>query len=216
MISDWMDDQVHSNRRTLTIGAIKLPWPWPVAYALRSSSAVVLGVPVFGSKVPIVIRGLHRIFCRISDAKHFLIYRLHPSYRYDRIQTELGYGYHDPDEQLLYAMVACLICYVDECEASGCHDPGDKAREIMRWWQITRPADQAQHDKWIHELYSGKSRLKTKPVEGQPLLSEIVFDPLSDDDEAKQKAMWALQRKIYDDEQKFLHMIVNIRPGMWT
>jgi len=93
---------------------------------------------------------------------------------------------------------------------------GDEARAILHWWRIQRPADQAQHDKWMIELYSGKNRMKTKPVEGQPKLQELVFDPLSQDDAAKQDAMWALDQKIHADEQAFLHRLIDIRPGMWT
>lgn len=216
-ISDFMDDLVHSNRRTLSVAGLNLPWPWPFAYALHSSSAIVLGHPVYGgSRTPGYIRWLGRVFRRISDAKWEILYRVQPRHRYHIIDTGLGYGYHERDDQLLYGAMACLIGYVGDCEASGCHDPGDKARSILHWWRVQRPADRAQHDKWMHELYSGKSRMKTKPVKGQPMLSEIVFDPMSDDDAAKQKAMWELDRKIRDDEQKYLHMLVNIRPGMWT
>lgn len=216
-ISDWMDDQVHTNRRTLTVGSVRLPWPWPVAYALHSSSAVVFGWPVYGGdETPRLICWLGHFFRRISDAKYWLMYRLHPAYRYHMIDTGLGYGYHERDDQLLYGAMACLIGYVGDCEHSGCHDPGEKARAIMHWWRVQRPADQAQRDRWMTELYSGKSRMKTKPVEGQPKLQEIVFDPLSDDDAAKQKAVWRLDEKIHEDEQKFLHMLVNIRQSMWT
>lgn len=215
-VSDWMDDQVHSRRRTLSVGSVKLPWPWPFAYALRSSSAMVFGWPVFGANVPKLIKWLYRAFCKISDTKWFFLYRLHPGHRYHIIDTGLGYGYHERDDQLLWGAIACLIGYVEDCELSGCHDPGDKARAILHWWRVQRPSDQAQHERWLHELYAGASRMKTKPVEGQPLLSEIVFDPLSDDDSAKQQAMWKLDRKIRNDEQKFLHMLVNIRPSMWT
>lgn len=39
---------------------------------------------------------------------------------------------------------------------------------------------------------------------------------MSDDDEEKQKRMWALREKIDEDEQKYLHRLIDIRPGMWT
>ena len=214
-LSDWMDDLVHSTRRTLSIGSIRLPWLWPVAYGLGSSSAVVFGWPVFGSDTPRVIKWFYRIFRRLDLAKYALMYRFHPRHRYHMINTGLGYGYHERDTQLLHASIAILIGYVGDCEATGCHDPGDKAREILHWWKVQRPLDQAQHEQWMHELYDGK-RLKTKPVEGQPKLQEVVFDTLSADDDAKQKAMWELDKKIHADEQKYLHMLVNIRPGMWT
>jgi hypothetical protein len=215
-ISDWMDDLVHRNRRTLSVGGVKLPWPWPIAYGLGSSSAVVFGWPVYGHDAPRIIRWFYSIFRRIDLAKYWLMYRLHPRHRYHLIDTGLGYGYHERDDTLLHGAMAVLIGYVEDCAATGCHDPGDEARAILHWWRVQRPADQAQHDKWMMELYSGKNRMKTKPVEGQPKLQEIVFDPLSQDDAAKRDAMWALDKKIHDDEQAFLHRLVDIRPGMWT
>lgn len=215
-ISDFFDDQVHCNRRSIMIGRFKLLWPWPMVYALHSSSAVVLGYSLYGgNKTPSLIKFLGKIFKNVFDIKYEFLYRFHPKYRYHIIDTGLGYGYHERDEQLLHAALVCLEGYVQDCKNTGCHDPGDIARKIMHWWKVQRPIDQAQYAKWMSELYSGK-KIKTKPVVDQPLLHEIIFDPLSDDDEAKQKAMWALERKIHDDEQKYLHMLINIRPSMWT
>lgn|SRR5574343_127606 len=215
-ISDFLDDVVHSNQRTLSIAGVRLPWPWPIAYALGSSSAVVFGCPVFGTDAPRVIKWFYRAFYRIERAKYWLMYRLHPRYRYHLIDTGLGYGYHERDDQLLHASMAILIGYVEDCESTGCHDPGDEARAILHWWRIQRPADQGQYNKWVNELYGGESRMKFKPVEGQPKLQKIVFDPLSEDDDAKQKALWALDEKIHADEQAFLHKLIDIRPSMWT
>jgi len=209
-----MDDLVHSKRRTIVIAGIKFPWPSPIAYALGSSSAMVFGHSVYGTNAPKYIKFFHRVFCKIQDAKYWLLYRFHPKHCYHLIDTKLGYGYHERDDQFLYGAMACLIGYVEDCEWTGCHDPGDEARAILHWWKVERPADQAQYDTWLHELY-GNKEIKTKPVEGSECV-EIVFDPMSDEDEAKQKAMWALKDKIENDEQTYLHRLVDIRPGMWT
>jgi hypothetical protein len=215
IISDFIDDLVHCRQRTIMVFGIKAPWPFPIVYGLGSSSSMVLGCPIFGANAPWLVKKLYKIFKKISDAKYWLYYRFHPSHRYHMIDTKLGYGYHERDDQLLYAAMACLEGYVQDCENSGCHDPRDEARAIMHWWKVQRPLDRVQHDKWLMELYSDK-KLKTKPVEGQPLLSQIVFEEESKDNEQKRKAMWALEEKIHKDEQDFLHRLVDIRPGMWT
>ena len=61
-ISDFIDDLALSKRRTLSIGRVKLPWPFPVAYGLHSSSAMVFGIPVFGGANTGVVRLVHRLF----------------------------------------------------------------------------------------------------------------------------------------------------------
>lgn len=215
-VSDFIDDLAAPRRRTLSIGRVKLPWPFPIAYGLHSSCAMVFGVPAFGTDSTI-IRLLHRTFRTLGNAKYWLYYRVHPSHRYHMIDTKLGYGYHERDAQLLYGAMACFIGYVEDCENSGVHDPGDEARAILHWWRVTRQADQAQYEQWIDDLYGqGKSRINFVPVEGQPKLMELQFDSLSSEDDAKRQAMRALDEKIHKDEQDFLHRLINIRQSMWT
>lgn len=216
-VSDLIDDLVAGRRRTLAVGGFSLPWPFPVAYALSSSSAMVFGRPVYGSDQPRYIKWCHRAFRYVEDAKYWLFYRFHPRHRYHLIDTGLGYGYHERDDRLLHGALACLIGYVEDCDHTGVHDPGDEARAILHWWHIQRPADQAQIDQWMHDLYAdGKSRMTFAPVPDMPRLQEVVFPERSPEDEAKQKAMWALEQKMRDDEQAFLHRLIDIRPGMWT
>lgn len=215
IISDRFDDIVACRRRTITIGQVTAPWPFPIAYDLYSSSAMVFGVPVYGSNSPKYVRLAHRLFRRLADARYWLLYRFHPAHRYHMIDTGLGYNYHERDERLLHGAMACLIGYVEDCERSGCHDPGNEARAILEWWRVERPADQAQHAAWMHEVYNDR-KLEWKPVEGEPRLSEVVFPELSEEEEAKQKAMWALHDKMDQDEQDYLHRLINIRQSMWT
>lgn len=214
-VSNFIEDLAHSRQRRLTIGRLSLPWPFPICYGTYGSSAMVLGIPVFGEDRKF-IKAIHRVFRHCHDVKWWFLYRLHPGHRYHMINTGLGYGYHERDEQLLHAAMACLIGYVEDCEHSGCHDPGDRARQILHWWRVQRPADKAQYEQWMDELYAGKgSQLRFEKVEGQPIYN-VIMPPESDDDAAKRKALWNLEDKMHKDEQKYLHMLVNIRPGMWT
>lgn len=201
----------------LAVGPVRLPWPFPISYWLGSSSAIVFGWPVFSGKTPRYIKAAYRLFSRIAGARRWVLYRLHPSYRYHMIDSGLGYGYHERDDLLLHGAMACLIGYVEDCEATGCHDPGDEAREILKWWKETRPANEARVSQLMSEIY-GKRKypLQTKPSDIHPNLSEIVFPEMADDDAAKQQEMWALEEKIHSDEQAYLHRLIDIRGGMWT
>ncbi len=210
-VSDFIDDLVEPRQRTLTVFGVKLPWPFPISYGLGGSSAMVFGYPVYGAGASWLIRQSHRAFYAIQNAKYWLYYRLHPRHRYHIIDTGLDYGYHERDDA-----IACVLNYAKDCEHTGVHDPGDQVRSIITWWNEIRPADQRRSAQLMHELYGGKSRMKFVPVEGQPRLSQIVFDPLSDEDDVKQKELWVLDDKIRADEQAFLHLAVDARPGMWT
>lgn len=212
MISDFIEDSVHGRRRTITFGGISLPWPFPIVYQLHGSSAMVFGVPVFGGKASWFIKSSHKLFRRISNARYWLLYRFHPSHKYHLINTGLGYGFHEHNERLLHGAMVCLIEYIEECKAAGVPDPGEEALAIYHWWQVQRPADQAQHDQWMTELYSGQ-KIKTVPLEGTELV-EIIASDLAEGDRVKQKAMWDLEQKIRDDEQAYLHRLINIRLSM--
>jgi hypothetical protein len=216
-LSDLKDDLVHLNRRVLNIGSVNIPWPFPIVYALGSSEARVFGCLVYGRNAPRYIRWLGRFFSKISDAKWKILYRFHPHHRYHMIDTGLGYGYHERNDMLLYSAMVCLVGYIEDCKGTGVHDPGDEARAIYHWWKVTRPTDQAQHAKWMDELYGdGKSRMRFVPSDEYPQLTQLVFDKDTPDNEAKRRVMWDLEKKIHNDEQEFLHRLINIRPGMWT
>jgi len=214
MISDFIEDAAHGRRRTITIAGLTLPWPFPITYWLHSSSAIIFGAPVFTEKASWFVRVTYGLFRRLSDAKYWLYYRFHPAHQYHMINTGLPYGFHEHNRRLLYGAIACLIEYVEECDASGTHNPGDEALAILHWWHVLRPADQAQHAQWMHELYSGHE-LETKPIEGTNMC-EIVMPEQSDEEKAKQQAMWDLEKEMRDDEQAYLHRLIDIRPSMWT
>src|ERR1700761_2373378 len=174
-ISDFIDDLARCRRRSISVLGATLPWPFPMAYGLSSSSAMIFGVPIYGNKdVGRILKGVHRLFSRIENAKYWVLYRFHPSYRFHIIDSGLGYGYHERDDLLLHGAMACLSGYIGDCERSGVQDPGDEARANHHWWTVTRAADRKRRDNLMHDLYGKPDRLTWRPTDN-PLLVEAVI-----------------------------------------
>ncbi len=233
--SNVYDDE----RRTVTIaGKIKLPWPSPVCWLLHSSGARVFGRPVFGGKKTWWVMPTYRAFCRVSNAKYWVKYRMFP-HRYHWVDTGLSPGYHDPDSLLLYSAFACLSRYIEEAggierlsgfsaelrdpEKQDPNDPGseeyqadtqDEAVTLWKWWTEEKPRDEAERDRLMHILFS-EDRTYTTPTEN-PKLVEINFKPFEGDDKALHKQFRDLEAKIDNDEQAMLHRLIDIRRSLWT
>lgn len=218
-ISDFIEDLVHNKRRSVDIWGWKVRWPFPIAYALNSSTAMVFGTSVYGArpKASWFIRASHRLFRRLSDARYWLYYRFHPKHRYHMVNTGLGYGYHERDSQLLGAMVAVFLGYMEDCE--GIHDPGVEAQEILHWWRIKRPTDEARARALLDALYAlNRSPPEWKEVTlgSGEILYEMVSAPPSEEYLAQHKELTELEKSIEDEAQEYLHRIVTLRPSMWT
>lgn len=208
---------LRGGQRTIELfGLFRLPWPFPIAYWLRSSSAVVLGRAVYGSDAPRYIHWVHSLLLKISDAKYWVYYRLHPDHKYHIVVTGLEPGYYEPDTRLLHAAMKLLETYVDDCEQSGCHDPGEEALAILKWWKEERPADQAEEERLMHEVFGSPHNKMSFVKEGDTGFSRVVFPEFSAEDRAKHERMRFLEGKIAADEQKYLHRLIDIRQTMWT
>lgn len=197
---------------------------------LHSSSATVLGFPVYGDNTPKIIDYLHTILTNLSDIKYALLYRLHPKHQHHIVRTGLPPAYHCEDTLILHSCMTLLAKYVDNFKY---HDdqtpqrPGEPVLEefnkelatepdpnapeqaitrqlnaqtealaIYRWWKYERPKDIAEQNKLTHELYA---------------------DPNKDsaDREFKRDKLWALNDKIFNDEQEYLIRLIKIRPSLW-
>lgn len=217
-VSNPVDMHIYGKKRTAKLGGFEFWWPFPMVRHLRSSSAVIMGHAVFMDP-PAWVKPVYRVASKLYGAKLWVYYRLHPKHRYHVVKTELPYGYHERDEQLMYSMIACLKGYVQDCRDSGVHRISEEAVEILAWWEGTRPADQAKVKQMSRSLYEGKGKeLKTKEVvlPNGAKLHEVVLPEESDADFTTREAMWALQEKIQADADKFLHRIVGLRQSMWT
>jgi hypothetical protein len=230
-----------SEPRTLRVGRVKLPWPFPISYCINGSSARVFGRPVFGSKCPVWLMPVYRLFRAGHNARWALLHRYHRRYQYNVIRPDLRPGYYDVDTLMLYGVMALVSRYVEgerggeeKLEAWGKEliDPANNdpnapegmveaqgqreldVLDIYRWWKHERPANEARRDELLHALY-GRGRMSFKTTD-HPKLRELVFAPFEGDEVAMNKEFRALEDRIAADEQKFLHLAVDLRGSMWT
>jgi len=239
-ISDEIDDSAQGRRRTLTFAGLALPWPFPLARGLySSSSAMVFGYPVFGANAPLYVWGAFRVLRRVKDGIYWLRYRFHPRYRFHVVKTGLAPNYYDCDTLMLHACMALLCQHVedqggaDQLEkwTAELREPGseghgpreavesqaDRQSEVLtiyRWWKVQKPAEQKRSEELLHELYGKRSRVSWKPTDN-PSLSEMVFEEFEGDEIAKEQEYRALEKKIDDDEQMMLHRLIDIRRSLW-
>lgn len=211
------EDAPYDADSTLFVFGWALPWPFPISSGTFSSSAVAFGRRVYGAGERPFTQRAHHLFWRLKDAKYWVYYRWHPKHRYNVVKTDLPPGYYDEDKRLLHAAMACLVGYEQECKASGCHDEGDEARAILHWWRVERPADQAEEERLCTELYGpGTPPLQFEEDPSMPGMHRVIFPERSEEDEQKRKRMSELETKICEDEQKYLHRLIDMRLSMWT
>jgi hypothetical protein len=195
---------------------------FPIASMLHSSCAVVLGHELYGDKCPKIINWLHTVFCKISEAKNWVLYRVNAKRMCHVIHTGLEPGYYDEDLLILHGCMAMLCRYIEWHGTEGdmerfnaelrdpTHDPSapmdvkvrqaDRQAEalaIYRWWKYEKPAEEKRRDELRHELYGRHS--------STPRGDKVVIEKYR-----------ALENKIDDDEQKMLHRLIDIRPSLWT
>lgn len=238
--TDAFEDCVHGRDRGFRLGGITLPWPFPIAYGIRSSEATIFGRRVYGGGKRPVTRWLYRrIFEPLDVAWWEMKYRVVPSHRYHVVKTGLKPGCYDQDTRILHACMALLCEYVEcmggdeklaeftaELQEPGSEGHGPResvdhqadrqseALAIYRWWKFEKPADEARGHDLMMRLY-GAGRSYTVPTDN-PKLREIRFVPFEGDQIAQEAEYRRLERKISDDEQTMLMRLIAIRPSLWT
>lgn len=239
-ISDPIKDGVWGRRRTLAVGWLKLPWPFPIADGLGGSGAIVFGWPVFGAEAPKYVAGAFRIFSRIRNAKWWLRHRLSPKHQHHVIRTGLEPSYYDCDTLMLHGCMALLCRYIED-EMGGAdriekfnaelREPGSEghgprecvesqadrqatALEIYRWWKHQKPADEKRRDELMMALYT-PSRMSSVPTDN-PRLNQLIFKEFEGDELAMEAEFRKLEAKIEDEEQVMLHRLIDIRRSLWT
>jgi len=237
-LSNIYDDEP----RTISIGKAKLPWPFPVAYGLGSSSARVFGRPVFGSGKPFWLMPTFRVFKKARDLHWEIQHRYNPRHIHHLVNTGLRPGYYDVDTLMLYSVMALVCRYVErehdgeealekwaqelvDHPADPDHEPYEGATQaqgkkelgvldIYKWWKHQKPKDEARRDELLTRLY-GRGRMTWAPTD-HPKLSQAVFKPFEGEEIALEKEFRDLEGKIADDEQTYLHRTIDLRRGMWT
>jgi len=126
-----------------------------------------------------------------ENIKYFI--RKNFTVRWHIIKTELKPGYHDPDERLLYGAMQCLVEFIEDQYAWG-----------------------------VEELLNGKEEIIYKEIakadkESKPTLE----DQFNYTKEAVEIYKWwrdysTKEDTDYEEENKMLVRLINIRNTLWT
>jgi len=138
-----------------------------------------------------------------------------------KIQT-LEKGWYDRDEILLHASFQILVDYMEKEHPEKIIDwnadetlakTWKEIKSLFKWWKETRPAR-------INPLDDKKIKvppLKFKKIPGSDM-SELV-----EQDKKKYaeyfralKKTFKLEQKWFDEDQRNLHRLIEVRPHLWT
>jgi hypothetical protein len=166
---------------------------------------------------------LYHAVRRVKDIRNWFRYRLHPKHHYHIVRTGLSPGYYDQDTRMLHACMALLADWIEEnggvdhivnwsaelCAATNAStqevnirqaDIQDEALAIHRWWTVERPEAERDKEKALDDWYGWQGD------KGQ--------------DESPKGERWevlnALEEKLAEDDQAYLHRLIEIRPSLWV
>jgi len=153
-----------------------------------------------------------------KDARYWVRSRFHPKYRYHVIKTGLKPGYYDEDILILYACMTLLERYIDW------HDGEQKFEEFTKELQERPDVWGATKDDMDPQVVRQTEALaiyrwwKYDRLADEKRLEEFWDLVPHDRGEARKHGyddIHALEAKIYDDEQRMLHRLINIRQSLW-
>ena len=140
---------------------------------------------------------------------------------YLQIKT-LRKGWHDKDEVLLHAAFQLLVDFVEkerpdkvvDWDANGLHKRAWKEiKNLYKWWKEMRPARRSPLD---------KKRLNKPPLKFKKI-TDSEFYRLDEPDNKKYAAYYRalgkhreLEEKWYEEDQRNLHRLIEIRGFLWT
>lgn len=147
----------------------------------------------------------------------WLRWRFDPRHRYNIVRTALPPGYHEPDELILHASMACLCRFIENSEGaealaafsaelrepdpecpwldhSSQADFQDEAVAIYRWWTRERPQSWALNERQMMSIF-GDDR-------SAPLCSKVEH--------------WAHEERLHAEDEAMLVRLAKIRRSLWT
>lgn len=166
---------------------------------------------------------LYHVLRRLKEFRYWFLYRLHPRHRYHVVRTGLPPGYYDQDTRMLHACMALLGDWVEEnggverivewsaelraatnasTQEVNIRQAGiqDEAIAIHRWWTVERPEAERDKEKALDDWYGWQCD--------------------KDPDESSKGKRWevtnALEKKLAEDDQAYLHRLIEIRPSLWV
>jgi len=135
---------------------------------------------------------------RLSDARWWVLHRVHPKHRYHVVSTGLPPGYHDPDTIILHVAFEQLMRFHKHWDWSG--DPQKYAEAHVA--DIPLDADYRQ-GVWDHRF-------------GFASDVEELVSYWKNRKESWDTDSMADEEKINEQDEKMLHKLVSIRLGLWN
>jgi hypothetical protein len=135
--------------------------------------------------------------------------------------TTLTRGWHDKDNVLLHAAFQLLVDFIEQEKpdriVDWSADPAHAAawkelRSLYRWWTRTRPARRSPFD----DEDLKRPPIETRPVPGSEYVERIPYDPkdyAAYDAALKKEAR--LEQTWFEEDQRNLHRLVDVRPYLW-
>lgn len=153
-----------------------------------------------------------------KDARYWVRSRFHPKHRYHVIKTGLTPGYYDEDILILYGCMKLLERYIDW------HGGEQKFEEFTNEllerpdvWGAVKDDMDPQVARQTEALYVYRWWKYERPANEKRL--EDLWDLIPSSREEARKHGYddihALENKIFEDEQKMLHRLIDIRHSLW-
>jgi hypothetical protein len=133
----------------------------------------------------------------------------------------LSKGWHDKDNVLLHAAFQLLVDFIEQEKPDHIvdwnADPDHAAawkefRSLYRWWTRTRPARRSPLD----DKDLKRPPFETRPVPGSEYFERVPYDrrEYAAYDAALRKDL-RLEQKWFEEDQRNLHRLVDLRPYLW-
>ena len=134
----------------------------------------------------------------------------------------LDKGWHDRDEVLLHAAFQILVDFVEQEQpdqfinwnaTDEYRHVGKEIHSLYRWWTKTRPARHSPLD---------DKKLRVPPLRVRKNTNLLMYE-LIEPDKKKYAAYYRalkkhrrLEQKWYEEDQRNLHRLIEIREHLWT
>ncbi|HKZ86717.1 MAG TPA: hypothetical protein VJ793_24060 [Anaerolineae bacterium] len=140
--------------------------------------------------------------------------------KYLKIHT-LDKGWHDKDEILLHAAFQLLVDFVEnehlewfDWDAGESHRRAwEEIKSLYKWWKKTRPVRRSPLD---------DKKLAVPPLKWKRVAGTELYEPIEPDKRkyaAYYKALKQhsrLEERWYEEDQRNLHRLIEIRGFLWT
>jgi hypothetical protein len=208
-------------------------------FDFTSSMSHFLGIGIHGKQKgkwwhSYLIMPLWKVGRAYHRRKKHLLYRFHPAYRFHIIDTGLQPGPHDGGKLILHSTFSILMNSVKfrygNLEQLELHAHNLKAApignnppelidneltftreliELVRWWTITRPADQSTA-RSLSDLVYKDCHFFTS-INEETGAKSLEFSPIAPEHVDHESELNDLRSKITQDETAMLHRLINVK-----